>query len=310
MNKKLTVILLIIMIVFSCGSKQPVPGSSTVYYLETIEEEEKPEPTRAEQIMRALYTAYQDKIEEVEFRNDDWAILLEGKWYYYAGGRLLPEERLENASNFRSLSFYNYPAELPEWVERTNDESTRFRNQTNNRNQTQIQRSSFFLDALWQASTRTETESRLIRMPFLGRTARVHSAIQEKLILVETRIKAIAEIEPEVQAWINSIGSMETYGWRNIANTQSRSYHSYGLAIDLLPRVMGRQQTYWLWTSQYREDWWNVSYAERYHPPDLVIKAFETYGFVWGGKWPLFDTMHFEYRPEVLVLNGLYKSEN
>jgi hypothetical protein len=36
-----------------------------------------------------------------------------------------------------------------------------------------------------------------------------------------------------------------------------------------------------------------------------VIKAFEAYGFIWGGKWTFYDTMHFEYRPELLILGGL-----
>jgi hypothetical protein len=35
-----------------------------------------------------------------------------------------------------------------------------------------------------------------------------------------------------------------------------------------------------------------------------VIKIFEEYGFIWGGNWALIDTMHFEYRPELLLLNG------
>ncbi|MCL2443985.1 MAG: M15 family metallopeptidase [Treponema sp.] len=35
------------------------------------------------------------------------------------------------------------------------------------------------------------------------------------------------------------------------------------------------------------------------------MKTFESQGFIWGGKWQLFDTMHFEYRPEILILNGL-----
>ena len=26
---------------------------------------------------------------------------------------------------------------------------------------------------------------------------------------------------------------------------------------------------------------------------------FEKYGFVWGGRWYHYDTMHFEYRPEL-----------
>ncbi|MDR3247464.1 MAG: M15 family metallopeptidase [Treponema sp.] len=36
-----------------------------------------------------------------------------------------------------------------------------------------------------------------------------------------------------------------------------------------------------------------------------MIKAFESYGFVWGGKWMFYDTMHFEYRPEIFILSGL-----
>jgi hypothetical protein len=36
--------------------------------------------------------------------------------------------------------------------------------------------------------------------------------------------------------------------------------------------------------------------------PLPVVQAFERQGFVWGGKWLFFDTMHFEYRPEILLL--------
>jgi hypothetical protein len=30
------------------------------------------------------------------------------------------------------------------------------------------------------------------------------------------------------------------------------------------------------------------------------VDIFERHGFIWGGKWGHFDTMHFEYRPELL----------
>jgi len=304
MGKKLTVLFLIIIIgnIFSCGSKQSISYSETT----AIEPAEFIiTPTRAERVMKALLEAYPDRIEKVEFRNDDWAVLLRGIWYYYAEGRLLPEDKKDKITEYRSLQFYHYPAELPAWTQPTPEEIARFRNWTANRRQSTVRRSSYFLDALWRASNRIETESRLVRITFLGRRTRVHYAIQENLALVETKILSLAETQSEVQAWINSLGTLEGWHWRNIADTQSRSYHSYGLAIDLLPRNLGRRQTYWLWTSQYREDWWNVTYNERYHPPATVVGAFETYGFIWGGKWQLFDTMHFEYRPEILVLNGL-----
>jgi hypothetical protein len=38
------------------------------------------------------------------------------------------------------------------------------------------------------------------------------------------------------------------------------------------------------------------------HPE--IVKIFEKYGFIWGGKWFVFDNMHFEYRPEILILSG------
>jgi hypothetical protein len=288
--------------IFSFGKKQ-------------VEEEPAPEepvilkPTRAELVMKALFDAYREEIDKVEFQNDDWTLLMKGKWYYYAGGRILPENQLENSAMYRPYQFYQYTAELPPLTERTPQDIERFRNWTSQRGQNTLKRSGFFIDELMSAATRAETERQLVSIKFLGKTTRVHKAIKQKLASIEEDIKTLAKTDSTIQKWIDTLGSMEGYGWRNIANTQSRSYHSYGLAVDLLPKSLGGKQTYWLWTSNSRSDWWNVSYNERYHPPEEVIKIFESYGFVWGGKWVMFDTMHFEYRPEVFYLNGMPPKE-
>ena len=314
MTKKAVIIILIFIsgIYYACtgniaaGSGTKTNNSEKTEQVEMTETPVIPEPTRAEIVMKALMRAYPDQIEKIEFKNDDWAILLREIWYYYAGGKLLPETELENAGNYRTYQFYNYPAELPPWRERTPEEAERRRSWTQNRSENPpLKRSDFFLNDLWQAPNRNETEKNLARITFLGKPARIHKLIQRQTAVVEEQIREIGKTDTEVQAWINSIHTLEGYGWRNIAHTQSRSYHSYGLAIDLLPKSLGKKQTYWLWTSQNREDWWNVSYNERYHPPESVIKTFEANGFIWGGKWPLFDTMHFEYRPEILILSGL-----
>ena len=34
--------------------------------------------------------------------------------------------------------------------------------------------------------------------------------------------------------------------------------------------------------------------------PWEIVNVFERHGFVWGGKWYHYDTMHFEYRPELV----------
>ena len=35
--------------------------------------------------------------------------------------------------------------------------------------------------------------------------------------------------------------------------------------------------------------------------PWEIVRIFERHGFIWGGKWYHYDTMHFEYRPEIIA---------
>jgi len=35
--------------------------------------------------------------------------------------------------------------------------------------------------------------------------------------------------------------------------------------------------------------------------PQAIVDIFERYGFIWDGKWYHYDTMRFEYRPELLA---------
>jgi D-alanyl-D-alanine carboxypeptidase len=34
--------------------------------------------------------------------------------------------------------------------------------------------------------------------------------------------------------------------------------------------------------------------------PWEIVRIFEAHGFIGGGKWYYYDTMHFEYRPELI----------
>ncbi len=80
--------------------------------------------------------------------------------------------------------------------------------------------------------------------------------------------------------------------WRRIHGTQRQSAHAYGIAID----VGVAASDYWQWDTadaQGRRIWHNRMAPE-------VVAAFERHGFIWGGRWDHYDTMHFEYRPELL----------
>jgi hypothetical protein len=81
-----------------------------------------------------------------------------------------------------------------------------------------------------------------------------------------------------------------TYNCRTVADTGELSPHAYGIAIDLNLAF----SDYWYW----RPHDGTVPYRNRM--PEEIVKIFEQHGFIWGGKWHHFDTMHFEFRPELL----------
>jgi peptidoglycan L-alanyl-D-glutamate endopeptidase CwlK len=83
-----------------------------------------------------------------------------------------------------------------------------------------------------------------------------------------------------------------TFNWRSIAGSNQLSAHSFGIAIDINPDYAD----YWRWGGAGPNG--AISYRNRI--PRRVIEIFERHGFLWGGKWYHFDTMHFEYRPELL----------
>jgi len=87
------------------------------------------------------------------------------------------------------------------------------------------------------------------------------------------------------------LGPGGTFNWRRIAGTDRKSAHSWGIAID----ISVKHSDYWRWSLGR-----SSIPVYRNRIPHRVAEIFEERGFVWGGKWYHFDTMHFEYRPELL----------
>jgi len=82
-----------------------------------------------------------------------------------------------------------------------------------------------------------------------------------------------------------------TYKCREVADTGEPSMHAYGAAID----INVGESDYWLWHGGEK-----AVAAYRNRIPAEVVAVFERHGFIWGGRWEHYDTMHFEYRPELL----------
>ncbi|MET0631014.1 MAG: M15 family metallopeptidase [Xanthobacteraceae bacterium] len=108
----------------------------------------------------------------------------------------------------------------------------------------------------------------------------------------------LAEVVKELETLPGSmtqylVPSAGTYNCRPIANTNRLSVHAFGAAID----VNSKFADYWEW-SKGKDG--KIIWKNRV--PAAIGDIFERHGFIWGAKWYHFDSMHFEYRPEVIAL--------
>ncbi len=97
---------------------------------------------------------------------------------------------------------------------------------------------------------------------------------------------------PELKNYLLNSG---TFYWRKVRGSNRLSSHSFGIAIDLNPKY----SNYWQWDCRCSSETTILGYKNRI--PQLIVDIFEKHGFIWGGKWYHYDTMHFEYRPELLI---------
>jgi hypothetical protein len=124
-------------------------------------------------------------------------------------------------------------------------------------------------------------------MPELGRQKVMVTTVNGVADRLEAVVRDLAALPPGLARQL--VPSAGTYNCRTIAGTGQRSMHSYGVAID----IAGATSDYWRWTGGEGARWRN-----RIDP--RIVAVFEKHGFIWGGRWSHFDTMHFEYRPELL----------
>lgn len=95
---------------------------------------------------------------------------------------------------------------------------------------------------------------------------------------------------PEWKSYLTNVGG--TFNWRNISGTNRLSAHAFGITID----INTAQSNYWQWDCACKNE--NATLKYRNKIPLALVAIFEKNGFIWGGRWLHYDTMHFEYRPE------------
>lgn len=148
-----------------------------------------------------------------------------------------------------------------------------------------------FFKKLYGSCDKGDVSPRLVPIVWLpntwGKTIRITSVnrVDERLRAVSSEIDALPD---KIKHAAYPLAG--TYNCRVVADTGQLSPHAFGIAIDLNPAI----SDYWYWESRGGV----ITYKNRM--PDEIVEIFEKHGFIWGGKWYHFDTMHFEYRPELL----------
>ncbi|MDR0590177.1 MAG: M15 family metallopeptidase, partial [Spirochaetaceae bacterium] len=259
-----------------------------------------------ELVLSAYRRAYPERVSAVTWSGEDWNITVGGETFYWAQGRLLPPSLRDRWESFGPYGYYRYPPEVPDPRDFSPEQVERLRSQGSAAARlNRAAHNGAFEAALYGGLTRGEVERNLKKIRFLGHNVTVHSLIVEPLDRVEGRIREAAAEDEEIAAFIAAISYIGAYNWREIQGTQRRSYHSWGLAVDIQPGRLGNKAIYWQWERERNEDWMLVPLERRWQPPEGVIRIFEGEGFTWGGKWALYDNMHFEFRPELHEINRL-----
>ena len=105
------------------------------------------------------------------------------------------------------------------------------------------------------------------------------------------KVAADLKTMPEMKKYLTKASS---FYWRKVRGANRQSAHSYGIAID----INTTYSNYWLWSNPKCSETDKLKYENQI--PLEIVKVFEKHGFVWGGRWYHYDTMHFEYRPELV----------
>ena len=236
---------------------------------------------RLEAHLQFLSAAYPEAVTGVALSADQKQLFIvtrDGKRFLYDDGRAKDHEQLLNAADMEDMFLDNYPLANPTDRLPKDFDPGRARPEP-------------FFKSLYGA-TPEAVKKNLVNVSFAGKKVlftRLHGA-SAALEKVDQELAPLLASKPELKLWTNNLGG--TFNWRKIEGTDRLSTHSFGIAIDL----NAGKAKYWRWEKPSTL----VSFSRKDFPVEL-IEIFERHGFVWGGKWYHYDTMHFEYRPEILA---------
>lgn len=122
------------------------------------------------------------------------------------------------------------------------------------------------------------------------------NTVDKKVALISQELEKLVRANPHYRIFLEKPAG--GYYWRKVAHSNRISAHSFGICID----INATHTHYWRWDKQRSGKKGRKELLTfRNTLPWEIVSIFEKYGFIWAGKWYHYDTMHFEYRPELLL---------
>ncbi len=222
--------------------------------------------------LKKLKKAYPDFIDSVDNNN---LYFKDGTKMIYDDGRKKSFEEMLDDPDLEDMMSQEYPMGKEYKIPEVNFDPGRIRYEP-------------FFKKIYGSSA-SEVKKYLVTIKWMPKSTNATVTITS-INGVDNQLKAVSDeldnIPQNQKKYVTKTAG--TFYWRNIAGTNRLSAHSFGIAID----INTEYADYWLWDK-------NLTYKNRI--PLEIVEIFERFGFIWGGKWYHYDTMHFEYRPELLV---------
>ena len=237
---------------------------------EVMENEETVEASQMPAQSLALLEAYPDCIKEIK---DNFVVMVSGDKLVYDDGKQKDFMGRLDDSDIEDMFYDVYS--LPDPKPAFQFDPGRSRS-----------------EALFKAmygSSAEEVRKKLVDVEWIGERVKFISVngAADSLRAVARELTGYPELRP----YLKSSG---TFYWRPVRGAKRMSAHSYGIAFD----IGVDKSDYWLWKSGSNDENKPVEYANRI--PREIVEIFQKHGFIWGGAWYHYDTMHFEFRPELL----------
>lgn len=143
--------------------------------------------------------------------------------------------------------------------------------------------------------TKQEVLKKMVRVEWFGQKLPFSSinGAADSLKAVEKDLKS------NLPATYNKyFAQSSTFNWRTVRGSNRLSAHSFGITIDICTKY----SDFWRWSNPGKNENDTIKYVNRI--PKEIIRIFEKHGFISGTRWYHYDTMHFEFRPDLLMYKG------